>query len=85
MAEKQKIEDYKTQVIYLEREVEELEGERTQLRRQLRNLANAMGGGMSGQVQSYLDKTDQDFEKKKSQNRNVKKLEEELEFYRRQF
>lgn len=44
MAEKQKIEDYKSQVRYLEREVEELEAERTSLRGRLRMMATLQKG-----------------------------------------
>lgn len=40
IAERHQIEDYKAKVRYLEKEVEELEGERLQLRNRLRILSN---------------------------------------------
>ena len=40
MAEKQKIEDYKNQVRYLEKEIEELERDRMLLRYRLRDISS---------------------------------------------
>ena len=47
-SEKNKIEDFMSQVRYLEREVEELEKERTQLRARLRDALTKQGKGEEG-------------------------------------
>ncbi|EGR27290.1 hypothetical protein IMG5_198820 [Ichthyophthirius multifiliis] len=64
IAEKQKIEDYKAQVRYLEKEVEELEGERMQLRNRLRILSNIYdqnprGDRYLGLTQNELQQVDE--------------------------
>ena len=48
LSEKNKIEDFMSQVRYLEREVEELEKERTQLRARLRDALTKQGKGEEG-------------------------------------
>jgi cell division protein FtsB len=58
IAEKQELEDYKTQVKHLEAEVEELEAERTQLRYRLRQFNTLY----SNKGERYKDFTPEQFE-----------------------
>lgn len=72
--EKKKIEDYKSQVRYLEVEVEELEEERKILRHKLRNALKDKGGGPD----QYVDKMERESENKKMLSKQVEDLKKEL-------
>lgn len=68
IAEKQELEDYKTQVKHLEAEVEELEAERTQLRYRLRQFNTLY----SNKGERYKDFTPEQFEKLDAYAMNLK-------------
>ena len=83
LAEKSKIEDFKSQVRYLEKEVEELEAERTQLRQRLR-AATILKGNQTIADAEYNKSMEYQQSKRQLEN-ELTKLKAKLEAYESNF